>query len=411
MPIPAKLEHTNPIVPNSGLSLYIHVPFCKTKCPYCDFNTYQGIETLMIPYLKALTTEIELWGESLDHPQLNTIFFGGGTPSYLPQDSIGRILEATKASFGIQYEAEITIEANPGDLSENLCHKLLDAGVNRISFGVQSLDDNLLQMLGRRHNAEQAINAFNTAHQSGFTNINLDLIYGLPNQTIEQWQDSLNRLISLQPEHISLYCLTLEAGTPMESWVQQGKLPEPDPDLAADMYHYAEDQLEPAGYQHYEISNWSLPGCESEHNKAYWVNHPYLGVGPGAHSKLDQYRFWTIDSPRAYIDKVSQWAGSHPETIRKINEQTLRNIPTLGGNEFIDTNLNDSETLFLGLRILDGINLKEASAKTGTDLTAKYQQQIDELVDLGLLQQDNQQLKLTKKAYLIANQVFTRFLD
>ena len=197
----------------------------------------------------------------------------------------------------------------------------------------------------------------------------------------------------------------------MDSWVQQGKLLEPDPDLADDMYHYAEDQLEPAGYQHYEISNWSLPGCESEHNKAYWINHPYRGVGPGAHPKLGQYRFWTIDSPRAYIDKVNQWAGSNPETIRKINEQTLRTIPTLGGNEFIDTNLNDSETLFLGLRILDGINLTEASAKTGTDLPAKYQQQIDELIDLGLLQQDNQHLKLTKKAYLIANQVFTRFLD
>ncbi|PKB57598.1 MAG: hypothetical protein BZY73_02470 [SAR202 cluster bacterium Casp-Chloro-G3] len=392
------------------MSLYIHVPFCKTKCPYCDFNTYQGIEGLMAPYLEALIAEVECWGRCLGRPVVNTVFFGGGTPSYLPKDSIARILQAVGSAFAVDPNAEITTEANPGDLSSDLCHQLLGAGVNRISFGVQSLDNDLLKMLGRRHDAAQAIAAYHTARQSGFSDINLDLIYGLPHQTMPQWQDTLQRLAALHPAHISLYCLTLEEGTPMQSWVKQGKLPQPDTDLAADMYHYAEDLLADAGYHHYEISNWSIPDHDSRHNKAYWLNLPYLGVGPGAHSRLGNYRFWTVDSPRAYIDKVNQWAKAKHEPISELDEMALQNILSVGGNEHIDIDLSAAETMFLGLRLLDGMDLAQASAQLGVDLAAKYETPISDLLDLGLLERQGTRLRLTKDAYLIANQVFIRFL-
>ena len=262
-----------------GISLYVHVPFCQTKCPYCNFNTYQGIESLFHPYVDALAAEVGLWGKTLGNPAVNTVFFGGGTPSYLPEGSIGRLMARVKEAFPIAENAEVTLEANPGDLSDSLCHSLLSAGINRISFGVQSLDDNLLKMLGRRHSAQQAADAFTTAASCGLSNANLDLIYGLPGQTMEQWSRSVEGVASLGPAHVSLYCLTLEDGTPMQVWVRNGELPEPDTDLAADMYELARQVLAGAGYHHYEISNWAMPGRESRHNLAYWLNRPYLGWG------------------------------------------------------------------------------------------------------------------------------------
>ena len=428
------------VVPASGMSLYVHVPFCQTKCPYCDFNTYQGIESLFAPYLDALVTEVELWGRCLGRPLVNTVFFGGGTPSYLPEGSIARLMDAIRSSFAVASEpspdgspqaaletgtkmtpeiaeeitAEITIEANPGDLSAGLCHRLLSAGVNRISFGVQSLDDGLLQVLGRRHTAQQAVDAFTTARDAGFDNINLDLMYGLPGQTMTQWRDTAERLAGLAPSHISLYCLTLEDGTPMQSWVRQGRLPEPDPDLAADMYQYARELLAGAGYHHYEISNWAQPGRASTHNMAYWLNRPYLGVGPGAHSRLGSHRFWTVSSPRTYIANVERWARQQPCIIDRLDSAggaaVLAGIPPIGGSEHISPDLSASETMFLGLRLLDGLDLADASASAGADLGARYESQIADLVDLRLLERDGSILRLTPDAYLIANQVFTRFL-
>ena len=279
------------------MGLYIHVPFCKTKCPYCDFNTYQGIESQMGSYLEAVTGEIRLWGRSLAHPQVRTVFFGGGTPSYLPNGDIAAILEAANDAFVIASDAEVTIEANPGDLNAEACRGLLRQGVNRLSIGVQSLDNGLLQLLGRRHSADGAIEAFQTARSAGFNNVNLDLMYGLPNQSLDQWEDTIARLAALSPEHISLYALTLEEGTPMRLWADQGKIPEPDPDLAADMYDMARRVLAESGYRHYEISNWAQPGQESRHNLIYWRNEPYLGVGPGAHSRLGDLPL--LDNPLA----------------------------------------------------------------------------------------------------------------
>ena len=400
-----------PIVPTSGMGLYVHVPFCKTKCPYCDFNTYQGIENLMTPVIDALTTELALWGQGLQRPFVNTVFFGGGTPSYLPATEIGRVLSAAREAFRITPGAEITIEANPGDLDAQRCASLLLNGVNRLSIGVQSLDNDLLGMLGRRHRADEAVAAFETARDAGFNNINLDLMYGLPHQTMEQWQHTVGRLTALSPQHISLYALTLEEGTPMHRWASEGKIPEPDPDLAADMYLYAQEVLDGAGYHHYEISNWCRPGLECRHNVIYWLNQSYLGVGPGAHSHLGEYRFWTVRSPRDYAAKAAGWQHNGQQALASLEEADLRQAGTLESWEYISPDTSCSETMFLGLRLLDGLDLAGASATAGADLARRYRETITDLVELGLLEWDDRLLRLTKPSYLVANQAFTRFLD
>ena len=398
------------MVPAPGMGLYVHVPFCKTKCPYCDFNTYQGIEGQMGSYLEAVTGELGLWGEALGHPPVRTVFFGGGTPSYLPEGAIESILEAATRAFLVNPEAEITLEANPGDLGDAACRALLRQGVNRLSIGVQSLDNGLLQLLGRRHTAEEAIGAFTTAREAGFDNVNLDLMYGLPGQSLAQWEGTVVRLSELEPEHVSLYALTLEEGTPMWQWAEQGKIPTPDSDLAADMYALARRVLAGAGYHHYEISNWSRPGLESRHNLVYWRNEPYLGVGPGAHSRLGRYRFWTVLPPREYAARQGEWTRGRGCPWDRFGEEQLRESRTVDGWEFIDDDTRCAETMFLGLRLLDGLDLVQASESAGQDLARRYAEEIGELLAQGLLRQEGSLIRLDSSAYLIANQVFTRFL-
>ena len=393
-----------------GMGLYVHVPFCKTKCPYCDFNTYQGIESQMAAYLEAVTTELRLWGNALGHPRVRTVFFGGGTPSYLPDGDIEAILQAASRSFAIDSLAEITVEANPGDLNADACRGLLRQGVNRLSIGVQSLDNGLLQLLGRRHSADGAIEAFQTARDAGFENINLDLMYGLPHQSLAQWEDTITRLADLAPEHISLYALTLEEGTPMHLLAKQGKIPEPDPDTAADMYARARGVLAEAGFHHYEISNWAQPGLESRHNLVYWRNEPYLGVGPGAHSRLGEYRFWTVLAPREYAERAARWARACSVEWDEFGEGELGSAHTVEGWENIDADTACAETMFLGLRLLDGLDLRRASDAVGQDLGARYETEIADLLALGLLRRQGDVVRLDQSAYLVANQVFTRFL-
>lgn len=392
------------------MALYIHVPFCKTKCSYCDFNTYQGIERLMDPYMGALTQEITQWGELLEGPVVNSVFFGGGTPSYLNEGYIGRILESAGSSFQLGADAEITIEANPGDLDLEACQRLVKAGVNRLSIGVQSLDNGLLSILGRRHDADQAMEALQIARNGGLSDINLDFMYGLPNQTMPQWQDTMQRMVSQRPTHISLYCLTLEEGTPLHHWVETGKLPQSDQDLAADMYHYAADLMEQEGYQHYEISNWCLPGFECRHNLCYWLNQPYLGVGPGAHSCLGTFRFWDISSPGTYIKAANDWSANNSPPVVELTEEVLESVFPVDHQEYIDPETFCAETMFLGLRLLEGMDLAEVSEQVGIDLAQRYASEISDLTELGLLEQVGPRLRLTKPAHLIANQVFTRFV-
>lgn len=398
------------VVPQQGMGLYVHVPFCATKCPYCDFNTYQGIESLLEPYLEALTTELKLWGRVLSRPRVNTVFLGGGTPSYLPEHHLPRIFQIIEASYSLREDAEITVEANPDDLNSSRCASLFRSGINRLSIGIQSLDDGLLKSLGRRHNSIQAVNAVKSAQAAGFTNINLDLMYGLPGQSMDQWRDTLKWVVSLEPQHLSLYALTPEEGTPLHQWLKDGSVSQLDGDLAADMYHLAREFLGQIGFHHYEISNWSLPGRQARHNLGYWRNLSYLGVGPGAHSRLGAYRFWDVSSPRTYLDKVTQWQSSQLTPFDRLNEATLQTALPVDSWEHINPEMDCSETMILALRLLDGMDLAEVSSQLGTDLETVYRSQIEELTGLGLVELSNGLLRLTSGAYLIANQVFTRFM-
>ena len=404
---------------DEGISLYVHVPFCLSKCPYCDFNTYQGIESQFDDFLTAVIQEIVAWSVVLGGPTVNTIFLGGGTPSYLPDGEVARILNAIARNYGVRADAEMTAECNPNDLSPEKCAELRAAGVNRVSIGVQSMDNGLLSMLGRRHDADEAAQALERCRRAGFDNVNLDLMYGLPQQSLDQWRDTVAQVVALAPEHLSLYSLTLEEGTPLRRWVQQGRLPEPDPDLAADMYDHARVALAAAGYHHYEISNWTLPGLESEHNLAYWRNLQWVGVGPGAHSSLrvgdagSACRFWTVRSPREYARLAREWAAGVADAgvWPAVTADRIAEVPTVDGSEVSDEATTAAETMFLGLRLLDGMDIAAASERTGIDLSARYRRELAELTEDGLLVWDgDNRLRLAEEAYLVANQVFTRFL-
>ena len=390
--------------PSRPEGLYVHIPFCATKCPYCDFNTYAGIEGQMGPYLAALRSEIELWGEVLGGPGLETVFFGGGTPSYLPEGSLGMLLDAVRGAFGLAGDAEITAEANPDDLHEEKVASLLEAGVNRLSIGVQSLDDDLLRLLGRRHSAREALEAFTTARSAGFDNVSIDLMYGLPDQTLEQWGATLTAALDMGPSHISMYCLTLEGGTPMERDAAAGRIPVPDGDLAADMYLAAEVKAAEAGLRHYEISNWAIPGRESRHNLVYWRNRPFLGVGPGAHSYLDGHRFHNIRSPREYIRRLAPGEPGPRPGVR-----LFEGIPVVEAAEPVDRRLEMAETMMMGLRLDTGVDAGQFAARFGESPGESYGEIIDELEDDGLLETGSDRIVLTPRGRLLGNEVFSRF--
>ena len=396
------------------ISLYVHIPFCETKCPYCDFNTYAAIEPLMPSYMAALQSEIARWGRLLHRPKVRTIFFGGGTPSYLPAGDIVRTMTTIHAAFDVQMNAEVTLEANPGDFSTGKLEAYLDCGINRLSIGVQSFDDDLLRTLGRRHNAMDAANAYRQATTAGFDNISIDLMYGLPQQSAAQWQDTLSRALDLSPPHISMYCLTLEGGTPMERWVEQGSMPEPDADLAADMYIRAQDEMRRAGYRHYEISNWAQDGKRSLHNLTYWRNEPYLGVGPGAHSYIGGYRFNALKSPREYIRRLQDMAqDAAASTAANAANPAMRaaidSVPVVDEIEHIDKDMEMAETMMMGLRLDEGIGIRAFERRFGAPPSVFYADTLSELGALGLLREQDGALRLTQRGRMLGNEVFSRF--
>ena len=390
----------------TSIALYVHIPFCLSKCNYCDFNTYEGIESLMPPFVEALSKEIELWGRRLGRPHVSTVFFGGGTPSYLPQDSISDLLDTIRHRMCLSASAEVTLEANPDDLNGDKAEAWLKSGFNRISIGVQSFDDGLLDSLSRRHSADTAQRAIETARSAGFGNINIDLMFGLPNQTLSQWQDSLLRAVNLGTEHFSLYGLQIESGTPLHRDVQNGKLPTPSDDLAADMYEIAMDVLHQSGYEHYEISNWAKPGFRSQHNSIYWLNLPYLGVGPGAHSSLNGRRFANMKSPRRYI-----------QAVQSVELDTDLDSPEVDAGEFavdfmeaISTKTAISETMMLGLRLAEGISKVEFRHRFGRSLDDLYAGELEYLENAGLIETRGESIALTRRGKLLGNTVFEQFL-
>lgn len=378
-------------------SLYLHIPFCHTRCHYCDFNTYAGILPLREPYVRALVSEIALAGDMARLPdgslrRSRTLFFGGGTPSLLTPEQIARVLAACRAAFAVDENAEISLEANPGTLNQEQLQGLRAAGVNRLSLGSQSFDADLLRALGRIHSPQEITQAVLYARQAGFSSINLDFMFGLPNQTMRQWQETLDEALLLHPEHLSLYSLIIEEGTPFAAWTQEGRITPGDEDLCADMYEYAEERLRAEGYVNYEISNWSLPGHQCEHNLTYWRNLPYIGLGAGAHSFFAGKRFSDVLDPQDYIRqlKAGQIPVAETTEVTRLQEMT--------------------ETSFLGLRTAMGLHLPTFAERFGEPFAQFVGDRLRVVEEAGLLEYANDWLRLSERGRLLGNEVFFRLL-
>ena len=290
----------------SSLALYLHIPFCTSKCGYCDFNSYEGLDHVVPDYTPALIHEMELWAPAAKNYRVDTIFFGGGTPSLTSIDDMRILADALREQYDISPDVEWTLEANPTELTREHLEGLRGIGVNRLSMGVQSMHPDELELLEREHTPERVAQAVADARAAGFDNLNLDLIFGLIGHSMERWQSTLEQVIGFQPEHLSCYALTVEPGTALYYRVQKGQLEEPDPDLAAEQYDWTRERLAAAGYQQYEISNWAKPGRACRHNLVYWRAEPYLGMGAGAHSFFIGRRMANVDSPTRYVEAVNQ---------------------------------------------------------------------------------------------------------
>ncbi|MDQ4078775.1 MAG: radical SAM family heme chaperone HemW [Chloroflexota bacterium] len=395
------------------LGLYIHIPWCPTRCIYCDFNTYvDGGATLKERYHRALLREIREAGVALERPSLDTIFFGGGTPTTLEPRQLLELVDMVRESFSLRPDAEITTEANPGTLSLEYLRELRQGGINRLSLGVQSFNDEELRFLSRLHDAAAARHAAEMARQAGFDNLNLDLIFNLPYQTVEQWQRNVQEALKLQPEHFSFYSLIVEPGTPLHRQVAKGEVPEPDDDVAADMYAYTIEALGEAGFTQYEISNWAHGGGEapwqtpelaSAHNLIYWRNQPYLGLGAGAYGTIGHTRWANVKRPQSYIDRVAHGAGLGMAR----DEKTL---------EHIDRDNELAEHMMLGLRLVrEGVSCSTFQERFNLDLETHFADAIEQGIGRELLEwielSDDRRLRLTHKGRFLANEATLPFLS
>ncbi len=386
----------------NSLSVYLHIPFCTTKCTYCAFNTYVNLEALIEPFVAALIREIQIVARSKPNQQVGTIFFGGGTPSLLTPQHFAEILAALRDGFEVAPDAEIALEANPNDLDIAYLSAVRRVGLNRISIGMQSANENELQLFKRRHDNDAVVRAVSAARAGGFDNLNLDLIYGFPHQTLESWENSLQQMLALQPDHISLYALGLEEGTPLKAWVERGRLPEPDEDLAADMYELASEQLRQHGYEQYEISNWARPGHQCRHNLQYWHNDDYVGVGPGAHGYANGVRYSTVLLPQRYIkllNEAQEEVYEYPRT------------PATAEAVVVDRVGQISETLIMGMRLTqEGIPRTEFIERFGEDFLDLYRDVIRKYEGYGLLSVDDERIRLTEAGRLLSNVIFREFV-
>ena len=396
------------------ISLYLHIPFCHAKCHYCDFNSYAGMLGLRDQYVSALLQEISLAGQRCRHSdgtarRCRTIFFGGGTPSLLTAAQIEAILQGAHAAFSVDLDAEVTLEANPGTLEYGHLQEIYGAGVNRLSMGAQSFDARLLHWMGRIHTPAEIDLAYASGRVAGFRNVNLDLIYALPGQSLETWRDTLVHALELGPEHLSLYSLIVEEGTPLHSWVKQGRVRPADEDTSADMYELAEELLAEAGYQQYEISNWALPGRECAHNLTYWHNLPYVGLGAGAHGWYAGHRYSEARPILEYISQVKatiEQAGQMGE-IGEIGELPAAAIVE---DEVISPILEMSETAFVGLRLSEGIDRSSFMLRFGQDFESMFESRLVNVRAAGLLNDTDSHVRLSKRGRLLGNEVFECFL-
>ncbi|MGO8671850.1 MAG: radical SAM family heme chaperone HemW [Capsulimonadaceae bacterium] len=375
------------------IGCYVHIPFCVRKCVYCDFNSYAGYTGETVArYVRALEKEIRS-ARTASIEAVDTIFFGGGTPTAIPAADEARLLAAVQESLPITVDAEVTTEANPGTMDVRHLEVLRAAGFNRISFGVQSFDPGLLQTLDRIHTAGEAKQAVRAARDAGFENVSLDLMFALPRQTRAQWVDTLDQAFALETDHISLYSLMVEEGTGFHTLYSKGKLPLPDDDLAAEMFQTAIDSAAQAGYRQYEISNFARPGRECRHNLHYWRNEPYFGFGCGAVAYQGGERRTNIKPPARYAAAIEEGLAPTLSVETSIVDQSM------------------AETMMLGLRLTEeGVDCGRFAARYGADPRQYYREAVERLCTRGLLEVHDNRLRLTPTGVFFANDAMVEFV-
>lgn len=383
------------------LSIYIHIPFCVRKCLYCDFLSAPASGETMEAYASCLCREIEAAGKLYPDHEVRTVFFGGGTPSILKKERICQIMEVLRRAFSLAEDAEITIEVNPGTVDADKLAAYYAAGINRLSIGVQSLQENELQALGRIHSTEDFFQTYSIAIKSGFNNINVDLMSAIPEQTLESCQDTLRQLLSLDrpPSHISAYSLIIEEGTPF----YENTPVLPDEEMDRLFYKITNDILKAAGYHRYEISNYAREGCECRHNRVYWERGEYLGFGIGAASLMQETRFSNIRDLQTYLKLLSGEAADGPST-GQLTEHLRQEVSHLTEREQME------EFMFLGLRLTEGVSKKRFFKTFGKKFTDVYPGISEKLIREGLLVQEGDRLKLTELGLDVSNRVMAEFL-
>ena len=409
----AKRACYNFFSPMKRAGIYIHIPFCRSRCSYCDFATGQYEGQLAERYVSALASEISTFrlAPPNDAPEaaskdaqpddsravavcdVDTIYFGGGTPSLLTPAQVGRILRSVNERFRIAPDAEVTLEMNPGTVTPEIAEGLRAVGINRASFGLQTFDDEQLRRLGRTHTAMDARRTLSILRDAGFDNISFDLIAGLPGQTLDEWAQNMDEALALRPAHLSLYLLEVHSGTPLAAQLREGRWPQPDADVAAEMYQLLIERTRAAGYEHYEISNFCLAGREARHNLKYWTNAPYYGFGSSAHSYDGARLRWSNERDAARYCELIETKGS---AVVETNELSAHDA--------------GAEALFLGLRLMRGVDLQAHQIQFGTDVRREYAADLSRFRDARLIELDGDLLRLTRSGVLLSNEVFAAFV-
>ena len=372
------------------IGIYVHIPFCKQKCYYCDFISYCGKDNLIEDYIKAVKKEVKMQNIQ---SRITTIYIGGGTPSYIDSKYISGILKEIKKK-DVAKDAEITIEVNPGTVTREKLEQYKKCGINRLSIGLQSIQENLLKEIGRIHDFEQFLETYILAREIGFKNINVDLMIGLPNQRIKDIKESLEKIIELQPEHISVYSLIVEENTPISQEIEKGKLQLPEEDTERNMYWYVKNTLELNGYRHYEISNFAKIGYESKHNWNCWEQKEYIGFGVAAHSYRDITRYYNTENMEEYIKNIKHERLERNQMIHEIQKEDDKK----------------KEYMLLGLRKIEGINISDFKNKFRDNPIYFFRNELKKLSDEKLILVDQNHIRLTNRGIDLANLVWEEFV-
>ncbi len=387
----------------SKLSIYIHIPFCAVRCGYCAFNTYTDLAHLMPEYIDALCSELASAAQKVRDKRVHTVYFGGGTPSLLSPPQVEQIFGQVSRLFHINDDAEISLEANPDDLNEAYLRDLRNIGFNRLSIGMQSANPAILRMFDRQHDLAAVDAAVSSARLAAFDNINLDVIFGSPGESLADWKETVTAVLRLSPEHISMYGLELKGGTRLRLKVDAGELPRPDDDVFADMYEFASASLAPAGYDQYEISNWCRPGKECRHNLQYWRNLDYIGVGAGAHGFAEGRRYSTIAAPERYIAALSN--GGDGRDAASLTPAVAKSTRVTEADDLY-------ETIMMGLRLTqEGIDRARFKQRFGRDLVEMFPDATHKLCAAGLLDVTAGHVRLSESGRLLSNFVIRQFVS